>query len=160
MQQTCPKCQGKGKVITSPCRICSGTGHIKKTKTLSVNIPKGVDNGDQIRLGGEGEAGHQGAGPGDLYVTVRVKQHKIFHREGDHLHCNIPITFTTAALGDEIIVPTLNGKIKLKIPSGTQSGKAFRIKSKGVKSVRSSATGDLICRVAIETPVNLNKEQK
>ena len=116
--------------------------------------------GKEKREGGEGEAGQQGAAPGDLYVTVRVKQHKIFHREGDNLHCNIPITFTTAALGDEIIVPTLNGKVKLKIPGGTQSGKAFRITSKGVKSVRSSMTGDLICRVTIETPVNLNKEQK
>ena len=160
LQQTCPKCQGRGKMITTPCKVCSSTGHIKKTKTLSVNIPEGVDNGDQIRLGGEGEAGQQGAAPGDLYVTVRVKQHKIFHREGDNLHCNIPITFTAAALGDEIIVPTLNGKVKLKIPGGTQSGKAFRITSKGVKSVRSSMTGDLICRVTIETPVNLNKEQK
>ena len=160
LQQTCPNCKGTGKMITSPCGTCSSTGHIQKTKTLSVNIPVGVDNGDQIRLAGEGEAGKYESPPGDLYVTIRVKEHDIFQRNGDNLHCNIPITFTSAALGDEVIVPTLNGKVKLKVPSGTQSGKAFRIKNKGVRSVRSSSTGDLICQIIIETPVNLNKEQK
>ena len=160
LQQTCQKCSGTGKMITSPCRTCSSTGSVKKIKTLSVNIPVGVDNDDQIRLTGEGEIGTNGGAHGDLYVTVRVKEHSLFYRDGDNLHCNIPITFTSAALGDEVVVPTLNGKIKLKVPSGTQSGKAFRIKNKGVKSVRSSSKGDLICQVTIETPVNLNKEQK
>ncbi len=160
LQQTCPKCNGTGKNITKPCTTCSGGGNIEKVKTLSVKIPAGVDNNDQIRLSGEGEAGSHGSSPGDLYVTVRVCRHNIFQRDGDNLHCEIPVSFASVALGDKVIVPTLNGKVELKVPSGTQSGKLFRIKNKGVKSVRSSGVGDLICRVIIETPVNLNKEQK
>ncbi|MBT4462065.1 MAG: molecular chaperone DnaJ [Gammaproteobacteria bacterium] len=161
VQQPCPRCGGRGKSIDEACMTCSGAGKINKTKSLSVNIPSGVDTGDQIRLSGEGEAGGQGAPSGDLYVSVRVKPHSIFQRQQDDLLCEQPISYTTAALGDKVIVPTLNGgKIELKIPNGTQSGKQFRIKGKGVKSVRSNSTGDLYCRVHIETPVNLTKEQK
>ena len=158
VQQTCPKCNGTGKMIEIPCATCSGVGRIKKTKNLSVNIPSGVDNGDQIRLTGEGEAGGPGAPPGDLYVSVRVKPHEIFERQENHLLCEIPVNFTTATLGDKVIVPTLDGKVELKIPRGTQSGKQFRIKNKGVKSLRSNFTGDLYCRVHVETPINITKE--
>ena len=160
VQQTCPTCGGRGQIIEQPCRTCSGTGKIKKTKNLSVNIPSGVDTGDQIRLSGEGEAGGHGAQSGDLYVSVRVRPHPIFQRQQDDLLCEIPVNFTTATLGDSVVIPTLNGKVELKIPSGTQSGKQFRIKGKGVKSVRSNSIGDLYCRVNVETPVNLTKEQK
>ena len=160
VQQTCPKCNGTGKMIEIPCATCSGVGRIKKTKNLSVNIPSGVDNGDQIRLTGEGEAGGPGAPPGDLYVSVRVKPHEIFERQENHLLCEIPVNFTTATLGDKVIVPTLDGKVELKIPRGTQSGKQFRIKNKGVKSLRSNFTGDLYCRVHVETPINITKEQE
>ena len=160
VQQTCPTCSGRGQIIEQSCATCSGTGKIKKTKNLSVNIPSGVDTGDQIRLSGEGEGGGPGAQPGDLYVSVRVKPHKIFQRQQDDLLCEIPVNFTTATLGDKVIIPTLNGKVELKIPNGTQSGKQFRIKGKGVKSVRSNSTGDLYCRVHVETPINLTKEQK
>jgi molecular chaperone DnaJ len=160
VQQPCPRCGGRGQMIDQPCNTCSGVGKIKKTKNLSVNIPSGVDTGDQIRLSGEGEAGGQGVQSGDLYVSVRVKPHSIFQRQQDDLLCELPINFTTATLGDKVIIPTLNGKVELKIPNGTQSGKQFRIKGKGVKSVRSNSTGDLYCRVHVETPVNLTKEQK
>jgi molecular chaperone DnaJ len=160
VQQTCPKCSGQGRVIDKPCNSCSGAGRFKKTKNLSVKIPAGVDTGNQIRLSGEGEAGGPSSTPGDLYVTVHVKPHNIFQREGNDLLCEIPINFTSAVLGDQVIIPTLNGKVELKIPKGTQSGKMFRIKNKGVISVRSSSTGDLYCRVNVETPVNLTKEQE
>ena len=160
VQQPCPRCGGRGQMIDQPCNTCSGVGKIKKTKNLSVNIPSGVDTGDQIRLSGEGEAGGQGVQSGDLYVSVRVKPHSIFQRQQEDLLCELPINFTTATLGDKVIIPTLNGKVELKIPNGTQSGKQFRIKGKGVKSVRSNSTGDLYCRVHVETPVNLTKEQK
>ncbi len=160
VQQTCPTCGGKGKVITDPCNKCHGQGRVEKTKTLSVKIPPGVDTGDRIRLANEGEAGEHGAPAGDLYVQVNVKDHPIFIRDENNLYCEVPISFTTAALGGEIDVPTLEGKVKLKIPKETQTGKMFRLRGKGVKSVRSAITGDLMCKVVIETPVNLSKEQE
>ena len=160
VQQPCPRCAGRGKSIDEACNTCSGAGKTNKTKSLSVNIPSGVDTGDQIRLSGEGEAGGKGAPSGDLYVSVRVTAHSIFDRQQDDLLCEIPVNFTAATLGDKVIIPTLTGKVELKIPGGTQSGKQFRIKGKGVKSVRSNSTGDLYCRVHIETPVNLTNEQE
>lgn len=159
VQQTCPTCSGKGKVITDKCTSCRGQGRVEKTKTLSVKIPAGVDTGDRIRLSGEGEAGESGAPAGDLYVEVRVRDHDIFVRDENHLYCEVPISFVTAALGGEIEVPTLSGKVKLKVPKETQTGKMFRLRGKGVKSVRSSSTGDLMCKVVIETPVNLSGDQ-
>jgi len=160
VQQTCPTCQGQGQIISDPCNKCHGQGRVEKTKTLSVKIPAGVDTGDRIRLTGEGEAGMHGAPSGDLYVQVSVREHKIFVREANNLYCEVPISFTTAGLGGEIQVPTLDGRAKLKIPSETQTGKMFRMRGKGVKSVRSGAQGDLICKVVIETPVNLNERQR
>jgi molecular chaperone DnaJ len=159
VQQTCPSCAGKGKVISEPCPSCRGQGRVEKNKTLSVKIPAGVDTGDRIRLSGEGEAGEHGAPAGDLYVQVSVKDHPIFVRDENNLYCEVPISFTSAALGGEIEVPTLEGKVKLKIPKETQTGKMFRLRGKGVKSVRSTAVGDLMCKVIIETPVNLSSEQ-
>jgi len=160
VQQTCPTCQGQGQIISDPCNSCHGQGRVEKTKTLSVKIPAGVDTGDRIRLSGEGEAGVHGAPAGDLYVQVSVREHDIFVREGNNLYCEVPISFTTSGLGGEIQVPTLDGRAKLKIPSETQTGKMFRMRGKGVKSVRSGAQGDLICKVVIETPVNLNERQR
>jgi len=160
VQQTCPTCGGKGKVITDPCTSCRGQGRVEKTKTLSAKVPAGVDTGDRIRLTGEGEAGEHGAPAGDLYVQVNVRDHKIFVRDENNLYCEVPISFTVAALGGEIEVPTLEGKVKLKIPKETQTGKMFRLRGKGVKSVRSSVVGDLMCKVVIETPVNLSGVQK
>ncbi len=160
IQQTCPTCRGQGSVITDPCRECRGQGRVRDSKTLSVTIPAGVDDGDRIRLSGEGEAGSQGGPAGDLYVLIRVKEHAIFKRHGIDLHCEVPISIITAALGGELEVPTLDGRVKLKIPPETQTGKLFRVKSKGVKSVRSNQIGDLICEVHIETPIKLNREQK
>jgi len=159
VQQTCPTCSGKGKVIVSPCPICRGQGRVEKTKTLSVKIPPGVDTGDRIRLSGEGEAGEHGAPAGDLYVQAEVKDHAIFVRDENNLYCDVPISFTTAALGGDIEVPTLEGKVKLKIPKESQTGRIFRLRGKGVKSVRSSFTGDLMCKVVIETPVSLSGDQ-
>ncbi|RUO43853.1 molecular chaperone DnaJ [Aliidiomarina taiwanensis] len=160
VQQTCPKCSGRGKVIKKPCRSCHGEGRVERTKTLSVKIPAGVDTGDRIRLSGEGEAGEHGAPAGDLYVQVHVREHAIFKRDGNNLYCDVPISFTHAALGGEVEVPTLDGRVKLKIPSETQTGRMFRLRGKGVKSVRSGVTGDLVCKVVIETPVNLSSRQK
>jgi len=160
VQQTCPQCRGKGKLVKDPCGTCHGDGRVRENKTVSVKIPPGVDTGDRIRLSGEGEAGENGGPAGDLYVQIRVKEHPIFTREGNDLYCDIPISITTAALGGELEVPTLDGRIKLKVPPETQSGKLFRLRGKGVRSVRSSSVGDLICRVVVETPVNLNKKQK
>ncbi|MGY0400210.1 MAG: molecular chaperone DnaJ, partial [Ostreibacterium sp.] len=159
VQQTCPTCQGVGEVIEDPCDKCHGNGRLHETKTLSVKIPAGVDNGDRIRLSGEGEAGEHGAPSGDLFVEVVVKPHKIFTREGNDLYCQMPVAFVTATLGGELEIPTLTGKGRLKIPAETQTGKVFKISGKGVKSVRSNAMGNLLVRVNIETPVNLNKEQ-
>ena len=160
IQQTCPKCHGTGKVISDPCHACQGVGRVKKQKTLSVKIPTGVDEGDRIRLAGEGEPGVNGGPPGDLYVQIQVKPHTVFQRDHDDLHCEMPISFATAALGGEIEIPTLDGSAKIKVPPETQSGKAFRLRGKGVKGVRSHAHGDLLCHVVIETPVNLTERQK
>lgn len=160
IQQTCPTCHGSGKQIKDPCGVCRGAGRVEETKTLSAKIPAGVDTGDRIRLAGEGEAGERGAPAGDLYVQIHVKDHPIFTRDGANLYCEVPISFATACLGDEISVPTLHGKVLLKIPAETQTGKLFRLRGKGIKPVRGGGQGDLICKVNIETPVNLTREQK
>ncbi len=160
LQQTCPRCRGMGKIISNPCTSCSGQGRVQEYKTLSVKIPPGVDSGDRIRLSGEGEAGEHGAPAGDLYVHVKVRPHAIFTREDNNLFCEVPISFSTAALGGELDVPTLDGRVKLKIPPETQTGRMFRMRGKGVRSVHGGEMGDLLCRVSIETPVNLNKKQK
>ncbi|PKH22618.1 molecular chaperone DnaJ [Enterobacterales bacterium CwR94] len=160
VQQACPTCHGRGSVIKDPCNACHGHGRVEKSKTLSVKIPAGVDTGDRIRLSGEGEAGEHGAPAGDLYVQVSVKKHPIFEREDNNLYCEVPINFAMAALGGEIDVPTLDGRVKLKVPAETQTGKLFRLRGKGVKSVRGGNQGDLLCRVVVETPVSLNDKQK
>ena len=160
VQQTCPSCRGRGKTISDPCNACHGQGRVEKTRTLSVKVPPGVDTGDRIRLSGEGEAGPDGGPPGDLFVQMSVRQHNIFERDGKNLYCEVPITFVDAALGGELEVPTLDGRVKLKIPPETQTGKLFRLRGKGVKPVRGGSVGDLLCRAVVETPVNLNKEQK
>jgi len=160
VQQTCSQCRGQGTVIEEYCNHCRGKGRIQEHKTLSVKVPPGVDTGDRIRLSGEGEPGERGGPPGDLYVQVLVREHSIFTREDNHLFCEVPIGFVTAALGGELQVPTLNGKVMLKIPAGTQTGKMFRMRGKGVKLVRGGVIGDLICRVVVETPVNLTERQK
>ncbi len=160
VQQTCPTCRGTGKMISDPCGSCHGAGRVQQTKTLSVKVPPGVDTGDRIRLAGEGEAGVNGGGPGDLYVQVNVLEHAIFQRDGKHLYCEVPISFTDAALGGELEVPTLEGRVKLKIPAETQTGKLFRLRGKGVTPVRGGGPGDLLCRVVVETPVSLTSRQK
>lgn len=160
VQQTCPTCRGQGTMIEDPCTSCHGRGVKEETKTLSVKIPPGVDTGDRIRLSGEGEAGAMGGPAGDLYVQVSVKEHELFHRDGRNLYCDVPISIVDAALGGELEVPTLDGRVKLKIPAETQSGKLFRLRGKGVTPVRGGAAGDLLCRVQVETPVNLNAKQK
>ena len=160
IQQTCPKCHGSGKVVQSPCPACHGAGRIKQHKTLSVKIPAGVDQGDRIRLSGEGEAGVNGGPSGDLYVVIHLKPHSVFQRDHNDLHCEMPISFSTAALGGEIEIPTLDGYAKIKVPAETQTGKVFRLRGKGIKGVRSSATGDLMCHVVVETPVNLTPRQR
>jgi len=158
--RTCPTCHGKGQIIKKPCKPCRGEGYVHGNKTLTVKVPAGVDNGDRIRVQGEGEAGEVGAPKGDLYVSIRVKKHAIFQRDDNTLYCEMPLSFPTAALGGELEVPTLNGKTVLKIPAGTQSGQRFKMAGKGVKSVRSARVGDMIVQVQIETPVKLTKEQK
>jgi len=160
VQQTCPTCHGQGQVISDPCTSCRGQGRVQEYKTLSVKIPAGVDTGDRIRLSGEGEAGDHGAPSGDLFVQVSVRQHAIFERDGANLHCDVPISFATAALGGEIDVPTLDGRVRLKVTPECQTGKLFRLRNKGVKPVRGGAVGDLICRVTVETPVKLTERQK
>jgi molecular chaperone DnaJ len=160
VQQTCPACRGRGKTITDPCGTCRGQGRVEKTKTLSVKVPPGVDTGDRIRLSGEGEAGPEGGPAGDLFVQMSVRQHPIFERDGKDLYCEVPITFVDAALGGDLDVPTLDGRVKLKIPQETQTGKLFRLRGKGVKPVRGGSVGDLLCRVVVETPVKLDKTQK
>jgi molecular chaperone DnaJ len=160
VQQTCPSCRGQGRTISDPCNTCHGQGRVEKTRTLSVKVPPGVDTGDRIRLSGEGEAGPQGGPAGDLFVQISVKQHPIFERDGKHLYCEVPITFVDATLGGELEVPTLDGRVKLKIPPETQTGKLFRLRGKGVRPVRGGPVGDLLCRAVIETPVNLTKRQK
>ncbi len=160
IQQTCPRCHGSGKVIAEPCSACHGQGRVKKHKTLSVKIPAGVDDGDRIRLAGEGEAGVNGGPPGDLYVQIHLKAHALFKRDGDDLHCEMPVSFATAALGGEVEIPTLDGHARLKVAPETQSGQVLRLKGKGIKGVRSSAPGDLYCHVVVETPVKLSSRQK
>jgi molecular chaperone DnaJ len=160
VQQTCPQCRGSGKIIKDPCKDCHGQGRIKEQKTLSVKIPAGVDEGDQVRLAGEGEAAAGGGQSGDLYVVVRLKPHPIFQREDTNLYCEMPVSFSSLALGGEIEIPTLDGRASLKIPHGTQTDKVFRLRGKGVRNVRSSQLGDLYCKLVVETPVNLSKEQK
>ena len=160
MQAPCPHCGGSGRTIANPCQHCGGDGRVEEDKALEVKIPAGVDNGDRIRLAGEGQPGPPGAPPGDLYVEVRVRPHAIFARDGDDLHCEVPIRISQAALGDTVRVPTLGGEVELRIPSETQSGRVFRLRDRGVKSVRSRHPGDLYCKVAVETPVNLTAEQR
>jgi molecular chaperone DnaJ len=160
VQQPCPRCKGRGTTIDKPCDTCFGQGRIRRARTLAVKVPAGVDSGDRIRLSGEGEAGRNGGPAGDLYVEIAVRKHAIFERNAADLSCEVPVAFTTAALGGQIEVPTLGGNAPLKIPGGTQSGKIFRLRDKGVRPVRGGATGDLFCRVVVETPVNLSTEQK
>jgi molecular chaperone DnaJ len=160
IQQPCPRCKGRGKIISNPCDTCLGQGRVRREKSLAVTVPAGVDTGDRIRLSGEGEAGRNGGPAGDLYVEMHVREHAIFERDGSNLSCEVPISFATAALGGSIDVPTLNGEVVLKIPAETQSGRVFRLREKGVVPVRGGATGDLFCRVVVETPVSLGAEQK
>ncbi len=160
VQQTCPTCRGKGTVIDDPCEVCNGAGRVREHKSLSVEVPAGVDNGDRIRLSGEGEAGESGAPAGDLYVQIHVKPHAIFERDNADLYCEVPISIVTAALGGDLEVPSLDGRLNLKIPAGTQTHKLFRMRGKGVKPVRGGPVGDLICRIVVETPVKLTGEQK
>ena len=162
IQQTCPRCRGQGKVISDPCIRCGGQGREQEQKTLSVKVPPGVDTGDRIRLAGQGEAGSRGGPPGDLYVQVEVLEHEIFNRNGEHLYCDVPISFVDAALGGELEIPTLDGRVNLKIPPETQTGKQFRLRGKGVDvtQVRGGGVGDLYCRINVETPVNLSSRQK
>ncbi len=160
IQQTCPTCHGSGKVIADPCTTCSGAGRIKKNKVLEVSIPAGIDEGQRIRLSGKGEPGMNGGPPGDLYVEIRLKPHDVFQRDGDDLHCEVPVSIVTAALGGDIEIGTLTDKVSINIPEGTQSGKTFRLRGKGIKGVRSSYPGDLYCHVSVETPVRLSEKQK
>jgi molecular chaperone DnaJ len=160
LQQACPRCRGSGTVVRNPCDNCLGQGRVRRTRTLSVKVPAGVDSGDRVRLAGEGEAGRNGGPHGDLYVEIHVRDHPIFERDGEHLSCEVPVSFATAALGGSVAVPTLEGDVQLKIPSETQSGRVFRLRDKGVKPVRGGARGDLFCRVVIETPVHLSAEQR
>jgi molecular chaperone DnaJ len=160
IQQTCPKCHGSGKIIPDPCRDCGGAGRVKKQKTLEVKIPAGIDEGMRLRHGGHGEPGVNGGPPGDLYVEIHIRQHAVFQRDHDDLHCEMPISISTAALGGEIEIPTLEGMARLKIPAETQSGKVFRLRGKGIKNVRSHTHGDLMCHVLVETPVSLTERQK
>ena len=160
VQQPCPTCRGTGKVIPEPCTACQGQGKIKRQKTLEVKIPSGIDDGMRIRSTGNGEPGTNGGPAGDLYIEIRIKKHDIFERDGDDLHCQVPVSFITAALGGEIEVPTLSGKAAIDIPEGTQSGKQFRLRGKGIKGVRSSYPGDLYCHVRVETPVKLTEHQR
>lgn len=159
IQQTCPECHGHGQIIKDPCQDCRGQGQVQESKTLSIKVPAGIDEGNRIRLSGEGEGGLHGAPAGDLYVQIHLKPHPLFKREGNHLYCDVPISFTLAILGGEIEVPTLTGIVKLHIPAETQSGKILRLRGKGVPG-RPAVTGDLLCRVFVETPVNLSKQQK
>jgi molecular chaperone DnaJ len=160
IQQTCPECHGSGSIVADPCPDCGGAGRVRKSRTLEVKIPAGIDTGMRLRQSGYGEAGINGGPPGDLYVEIRIKPHPIFQRDGDDLHCEMPISITTAALGGEIDVPTLDGIAKLRIPPGTQTGKVFRLRGKGIRNVRNQGVGDLLCHVVVETPVNLTERQK
>ncbi len=160
LQQTCPRCRGAGTIVRNPCDACRGQGRVRRTWTLSVKVPAGVDTGDRVRLGGEGEAGRNGGPPGDLYVEIHVREHPIFERDGVHLSCEVPVSFATAALGGTVNVPTLEGDVALKVPAEAQSGRVFRLRDKGVRPVRGGSRGDLFCRVVVETPVHLSAEQR
>lgn len=160
MQQTCPRCGGSGKIIPEPCPTCHGKGRIKKTKTLEVNIPQGIDDGMRIRSAGNGEPGVNGGPPGDLYIEIHVAKHEVFERDGADLHCEVPVSMVTAALGGKVEVPTLGGKAEIELPEGTQHGKQFRLRGKGIKGLRSSVPGDLYCHIAVETPVKLTEHQR
>ena len=160
IQQTCPHCHGTGKIIPEPCTTCNGQGKVKKNKTLEVKIPGGINEGMRIRSSGNGEPGTNGGPAGDLYIEIRIKQHEIFERDGDDLHCTVPVGLTTAALGGGIEVPTLGGKAEIELPEGTQHGKTFRLRGKGIKGVRSSYPGDLYCHVSVETPIKLTEHQR
>ena len=160
IQQTCPQCRGNGKIIPEPCTVCNGQGRTKKTKTLEVKIPAGIAEGMRIRSAGNGEPGSNGGPPGDLYIELRVKPHEIFERDGDDLHCSVPVAMTTAALGGSIEVPTLAGKAEIDLPESTQNGKTFRLRGKGIKGVRSSYPGDLYCHITVETPVRMTEHQR
>jgi molecular chaperone DnaJ len=160
VQQTCPTCKGTGKLIPEPCNACMGVGRIKSNKTLEVKIPAGIDDGMRIRSAGNGEPGTNGGPAGDLFIEIRLKKHDIFERDGDDLHCAVPISFVQAALGGEIEVPTLGGKAAIDIPEGTQTGKQFRLRGKGIKGVRSGYPGDLYCHINVETPVKLTEHQR
>jgi molecular chaperone DnaJ len=160
VNQACPRCKGRGQIIQSPCDSCHGQGRVRRSKALNVKIPAGVDTGDRIRLAGEGEAGRNGGPSGDLYVEIHVREHEIFERDGSHLSCEMPVSFATLVLGGELEVPTLDSHVTLKIPPETQSGRVFRLREKGVRPVRGGPTGDLFCRVVVETPVKLSSEQK
>jgi molecular chaperone DnaJ len=160
IQQTCPHCHGSGKIIPEPCTTCSGQGRIKKNKTLEVKIPAGINEGMRIRSSGNGEPGTNGGPSGDLYIEIRIKQHDIFERDGDDLHCTVPVGLTTVAIGGSIEVPTLGGKAEIELPEGTQHGKTFRLRGKGIKGVRSSYPGDLYCHISVETPIKITEHQR
>ena len=160
IQQTCPHCHGSGKIIPEPCTTCSGQGRIKKNKTLEVKIPAGINEGMRIRSSGNGEPGTNGGPSGDLYIEIRIKQHEIFERDGDDLHCTVPVGLTTVAIGGGIEVPTLGGKAEIELPEGTQHGKTFRLRGKGIKGVRSSYPGDLYCHISVETPIKITEHQR
>jgi len=160
IQQTCPTCHGSGKIIPEPCQTCHGQGRLKRNKTLEVKIPAGINEGMRIRSSGNGEPGPNGGPNGDLYIEIRIKQHEIFERDGDDLHCTVPVGMTAAALGGAVEVPTLGGKAEIDLPEGTQHGKTFRLRGKGIKGVRSSYPGDLYCHVSIETPIKLTEHQR
>ena len=160
VQQTCPHCHGKGKIIADPCNTCHGQGQTKTNKTLEIKIPAGIDDGMRIRSTGNGEPGQNGGPPGDLFIEIRLRKHDIFERDGDDLHCQVPVNMTSAALGGEIDLPTLAGKATIEIPEGTQNGKTFRMRGKGIKGVRSSIAGDLYCHIVTETPVKLTEHQR
>ena len=160
IQQTCPKCHGSGRIIPEPCTSCGGAGRVKRQKTLEVKIPAGIDDGMRIRSAGNGEPGVNGGPAGDLYVEIHIKAHNVFERDGDDLHCQMPISFATAALGGDIDAPTLHGKATFEVPEGTQTGKTFRLRGKGIKGLRASYPGDLYVHVQVETPVKLDDKQK
>ena len=160
VQQTCPHCHGKGTIIADPCNTCHGQGQTKTNKTLEIKIPAGIDDGMRIRSTGNGEPGQNGGPPGDLFIEIRLRKHDIFERDGDDLHCQVPVNMTSAALGGEIDLPTLAGKATIEIPEGTQNGKTFRLRGKGIKGVRSSIAGDLYCHIVTETPVKLTEHQR
>lgn len=160
VQQTCPHCHGTGKIIPEPCTSCNGAGKIKRQKTLEVKIPAGINEGMRIRSAGNGEPGSNGGPPGDLYIEIRIKPHDIFERDGDDLHCTIPVPITTAALGGSVEVPTLSSTLEIELPEGTQHGKTFRLRGKGIKGIRSTYPGDLYCHITLETPVKLTEHQR